>query len=349
MSVRWTEIEALNTELHAMVAAGLPMSQGLRLAADHARSRSFRSAMENAAKAAEAGKPVGEALEASGARVPALYLSLIRAGEAGGDMAGVLQTMAHFLDMRRRVTSALRAAITYPILVLTAALFVCVFVTFYLMPSFLANIEHMHLLLPRDSIIFPRPVLWAFAGQYIVTAVIAVLWIVSLGLFVLSVTSPRSRLYHNMLLHMPVYSRVFRGYLLYHFSGVLGLLTAQGVPLDVALENVRALSESELMTDAADDALRGVRNGRPLSVGLEKARWFPRTELFLMKTAEEQESLETYLADLNERTAGRISRSEYVLRNLEPNLIVFIALAVGAYAISVFLPLANMFKYINLG
>lgn len=349
MGARWTDVEALNQELQAMVAAGLPMTQGLRLAAERTRNREFRQTMERATKAAEAGMPVSEALEKSGARLPALYLSLVRAGEAGGDMAGVLQTMTHFLDMRRRVTAALRAAITYPVLVLTVAVIICGFISFSVVPHFLKTIASMHLLIPRESVLFPRSVATAFTVQHVMTVILAVLWLVAFLLLLMSLISPHSRLYHQMLLHMPVYHRVFRGYLMYHFSGVLGLLTAQNVPLDIAIDNLRALSESPLMTDAADGAARAIQNGATLSSGLEDARWFPRTELFLMKTAEQQESLDTYLADLNERTAAHIGRSEYVFRNLEPTLIVFIAIAIGVYVVSVFIPFATVFKYISLG
>lgn len=349
MRADWKNLEVLNAELIAMDAAGFSLAEGLRSASKHARKSAFREAVRNAAQAAEAGGTTSEAMRKSPGVFPEMYVSLISAAEQGGDMPTVLRGMGEFMEMRRRIMTTLRSTLTYPALVLTVGLALSLFITFRVMPHFLESLRDMHLLIPSDSVLFPKAVTIAFIVQKVLVALLAVLWLASMAFLGLGLFAPVSRSYHQLLIKLPFYGRLFRGYLLYHLSGVLGLLLKQRVGVDTALENLRSLRESPLLSEAAEHTLVSVRNGQRISQGLSKAEWIPRSELWLMETAEKQEQLDTYLEDLNRRAASLISRSEYVFKNMEPNLIVVLAFLVGGYVVSVFLPLFNMFKMTMLG
>jgi type II secretory pathway component PulF len=349
MRTDWNSLEILNSELVAMDAAGLSLAEGLQEASHQARKGAFREAVRSAATAAENGVPVSEALRKNPRVFPELYVSLVAAAEAGGDMPTVLRGMAQFIELRRRMVASMRAALTYPALVLTLAVIVSIFVTYWIIPGFLDSIRALHLLVPRESILFPRQVAFALDLQQVLVVVLVIVWIAAVAVTLMGVVAPASRGTHGFLLKVPFYGRVFRNYLIYHLSGVLGMLLRQRVPMDTALENLGSLRESPLLSDAAEHGLRAVRNGELLSRGLAQVPWLPKSELWLMETAEQQEQLESYLEELNRRTASSIARSELIFKNIEPNLVALLAIGIGAYIISVFIPLFNMFKFMTLG
>ncbi len=347
MPVSWTDIELLNAELAALDRAGLPLSDGLRSAAAATRRGRMKGPLEAAAKACESGAALGDVLVAMPGRVPGMFISLVRAGEAGGDMAAALAGMTRFLDRRRRIASALRTAAAYPVIVLTFALAMTAFLSLVFFPKYLDSIGRLHLL---DQGAWARDwLLWSTTLQHVLVGLLAVMWCAVMALLVAGVVRSSSEGYHRLLLGLPLYGRVFRNYLLHHFAGVTGLLLGQGVPVNVALDNLAALDDSPLLRQAAGAARRAVEIGKPLSAGLEGVDWFPPSERWLMAHAEKQERLQEYLDDLADRTAVSMDRSEGILRNLEPSLIGGLAIVIGIYCIAVFLPMVSTFKYIRMG
>ena len=321
----WAAIEELSIEMASLDAAGMPLSDGLRLAARRARRKGFVSQLEDVARQCEAGVPLSQALARQEGAFPGIFVSLVRAGEAGGNMLEALRGMTRFVERRRAVTDALRTAALYPLIVLAIATGVSYFVTFRIFPDFIGRLDQMHLLAVHQS---PGAANWfavAIAAQHACFAVFALLLAVAVAMALLGLVAPSSRWYHRLLLAMPVYGRVFRNYLLYHFSGVASLLLGGGVPMAVAMDNLEALDDSPLLREAAVAARRAAELGKPVSTGLESVDWFPRSELWLMANAEKQERLDDYLQDLCARTARSVERAEAVFRHLEPSLIMCLA------------------------
>jgi type IV pilus assembly protein PilC len=345
----WKGIEDLNAELASLDSAGMALPEGLAFAARQARKSGTREALAEAARAVESGLQLSDALARVRGLVPDLVVSLIRAGERGGNMLSALRQMGSFLEMRRRVVWAMQAAAVYPVLVLTFALGISWFLTFNLLPDFMTRVQAVSPLLPGKGDQFPRLISIAFLVQRGGVAVFALLWLAVLGILVASIVAPRSRGYQEMLLRLPLYGNLLRKYLLYNLSGVLGLLLREGVPLPDALDNLEALRESPLLSNAASSGRRAIERGQPLSEGLKAAAWIPRSELWLMGNAEKQELLDQYMNDLAARSTESIGRSEQLFRNLEPTLIAGLAIVVGGYVVSVFIPMARVFSIVHLG
>ena len=345
----WKSVEMLNSELISLDTAGLPMPEGLRAAAERVRRGGFRKALDEAARASETGRPISEALAAQQGVFPCVFTSMVRAGEEGGNMSDALQGLAKFLETRRKVSAAFTAATIYPSIVLTFAVVISAFVTFGLVPDFLARLSEMRQLVPDTSPLFPRFVGIAFAVQQVMVVVFALLWLVAAALCMIAYVTPARRLYHSVLLRLPLYGRLFRSYLLYHLSAITGLLTRAGAPLPEALDVIEELKDSPLLVDVARAGQQALQQGRPLSSGFASACWFPRSEIALMASAEKQERLADYLDDLGRRSTGAIGRGEDVFRNSEPAFVAFLAVLVALYAIAVFVPVTQWFKFVTLG
>lgn len=347
MKIDYKSLEAYSSELASLAASGLPLPEGLKLAARHARKPSFRHALSKAAEQCACGKNLSDCL-AGNSHFPELFVSMVRAGECGGNMEGVLRSVVEYLQTRRRVRLAFRAATVYPAAVLSLAVFVSWLVTFGIMPDFMHRLQDMHVLISEPGLV-PGSIRAAMWGQRAGAAGFAVLWL-GVALICLSgLIIPANRSYHRLLLRLPLYGPIFQRYLLYHFSAVIGLLAREGTPVFEALENLSALGESPLLAEAACEGRRALERGQSLSAGLAASDWFPPSEVWMMQHAEKEEQFVEYLADLNRRSIDAIARSERLLENMEPTLILGLALLVTCYLVSVLIPLVGFFRFIHIG
>jgi type II secretory pathway component PulF len=347
MAMRWRDVETLTREIISMERAGLPLPDGLRYAAKQLRRKSNRAAMEQAASEVEAGEAVSDAL-ARQKMMPDVVVSLVRAGEQTGELTPALERLASYTQARRRVAFAFRAAATYPAMVLTFALIVSSVVTFGIVPDFIGRLDDMRMLLPESSVLYPASMKIAFTAQRVVVGVFVVLWILAVSVAAWSMFAPSSRGLHLLLLRLPVYNRLFRYYLLYHFASVMSLLLGAGASLRETLQILAGLRESPLLRDAALAASEAVENGLPVSHGLRGVSWFPRNELWLMEHAESDENFAGYAGDLSQRMLDAITRMENILHNIEPNAIVLLALVVAAYVVAVAYPLIRVFGIVKI-
>lgn len=347
--MNWNQLDLLNRELASLESARLPLPEGLRFAASQARRPRFAEALRGLSRSADSGVELSKAMAQRPDVFPKLYVSLVRAGERGGNMLDALRNMGEFLNMRRRIISAFRSALIYPAFVLTVAVAISWFVTGSLIPTLVENIRATSQLVGQSVTHYPPMIQTAFAVQYVIVGLFTVLWAIALLLLLGGLFFPTTRAYQLILLRLPLYGFLMRYYLRYHFAGVTSMLLKEGVPLDEALDNLSALNDSPLIAEAATNAREYVEHGRPLSAAMAEVAWFSESEAVLLKNAEQQEQVLPYLQELHERTSSAVGRLEQVVFSLEPTLISTLAVAVGTYVIAVLIPLLSYTKYIALG
>lgn len=343
----WATVEQLCEEVCTVERAGMSVPEGLRFAAQQLNNKPMRKLAAEAAEGVEQGRSLSEVLKQQA--FPGLMVSLVRAGEHGGDMLKALKRMGEYTRVRRRVTFAFRMAAFYPAAVLSFALVISCLVTFGIIPNFMSRVDSMRALIPESSALFPRSVYVALWVQKICVAGFALASGACIFLAVLATVSPSSRLYHTLLLRTPLFCRFFRQYLMYSFSSAMSVLLQEGVPVDEALQVLRDLRDSPLLEDASESCLRAVSNGRPLSDGLQDLKWYPESERYLLRHAESDERMPEHFTDLSDRSLAAIGRLEKLFRNLEPGFILALSILIAIYLFSVALPLSRFFTFIRLG
>ena len=349
MSNYWNNAESLVSELAGMESAGLPLPDGLAVAAQQARRRDFRSFLEQAFRSCQNGASVGETLERAGSMAPPIVASMIRAGEAGGNMLQALRGLADYFHGRRRLFAAMRASLLYPMILLLFATGISWFLTYEVFPALYGQIEAFHVLMPSDAPAYPGRIAALFGVQRIMVVVFAVMAAAFVFMVCASWIAPGSREFQVVTLRLPVFGRLFRNYLLYHFAGVLRLMLVAHVPLVDALRNLRDMRESPLLSEPAAHAIAALEQGRPLADGLAGATWLPTGTLWLIRKAEERDQLEECLDDMRRRCLESLEYTGSAFLQTEAPIIFVAGVAVGIYAVSAFVPAVCHFKMMVLG
>ncbi|TMA69967.1 MAG: type II secretion system F family protein, partial [Deltaproteobacteria bacterium] len=133
--IKGRDLLVMTQELAALVSAGLPLDRSLATLAELSDNLELRRIITEVLHAVQGGKSLTEALGQH--RVfPPLYVNMIRAGETGGFLEGVLQRLTEYLERAQQLRDEVRSALTYPILLTFAMSGSMMFLLVYVLPKF---------------------------------------------------------------------------------------------------------------------------------------------------------------------------------------------------------------------
>ncbi|HEV8516194.1 MAG TPA: type II secretion system F family protein, partial [Candidatus Limnocylindrales bacterium] len=227
-NVKRIELIVFSRQMATFIRAGIPILDGIRVVREQTTSRVFRRTLDDIADQLQS----GELLSLSLARHPRvfnrLYVDMILAAEATGELDVILDQLAKYLERGEQTSRRVRQAMLYPAIVLgLAAIVVLVLVTFVL-PSFVALFRDFDAELPLPTKILLA--LGAYGGTFGVPTA-AILLAACFLLYLVRDARPVARFRQRMLLHIPVVGSLVRLGIETRFARTLGILLRAGVPI----------------------------------------------------------------------------------------------------------------------
>ncbi len=329
--VKPRDLLVLTQELSALVAAGLPLDRSLATLAELADNPELKRIVGDVLHAVQGGKSLAEAL-AQHKIFPPLYVNMVRAGEIGGFLEGVLQRLSEYLESAQGLRDEVRSALTYPIL-LTGAMGASMLVLLvYVLPKFSALFTDMGHALPLQARVIlglsdvVRGYWWALVGAVVL----------AVGAFRYSIRSPRGRYgWDQWKLRLAVVGPLLRKMEVASLGRTLGTLLKSGVPMLQALGIVKEIAGNQVISRALGEVEVGVREGAGIADPLARTGAFPALAVQMIAVGEETGRLDELLL----RVADHFDREVRVqimqfTRLLEPVLILVMGLGVGFIVIS---------------
>src|SRR5256885_314904 len=80
-----------------------------------------------------------------------LFLSLLKAGEASGHLAEMLDRIVQYLNFQIELRAKVRAALLYPMIVIFTSLAVVAFLVLFILPTFMDVFNSLHVELPLPT------------------------------------------------------------------------------------------------------------------------------------------------------------------------------------------------------
>jgi general secretion pathway protein F len=234
--------------------------------------------------AVRGGSSLATALSREPDSFPRLHVGLVRAGEAGGDLADTLDRLAGLLERQRSLNAAVQSALVYPVLLMLAGIGSIMLLIGYVLPQFVPLFEQSGASLPT-----PTRILMAFgdamrsAGPWLLVALVVLVIVLRQALKDPAFRRPVDRL----LLRVPVLGGLVRETLAARFTRTLGSLLRSGVPLIAALAIVRDTIGNLAAVDAIDQATASAKDGAGLAQPLARAAIFPVRTIHLLRLGEE--------------------------------------------------------------
>jgi general secretion pathway protein F len=336
---RAIDVVAFAHEFSSLLSAGLSVPLAIQTLAGAGKAAGGGDELTEVARVVMEGQTLSAAMDRQQGRFPALLVATVRASEQTGNLSEALQRYAEHQQRLRALRDKVTGAAIYPALLLGLGGLVVLFLLGVVVPRFATLIETTRQELPWTSRLMMS---WGqLVARHANTAVaIAVVFVVSLvgGLRHLVTTGARARWVEALPLVGPMI-REFRHAQLYRTTG---MLVHGGIPLPKAL----SLCESLLGDDdraRLRQATALLREGRSLSHALEVTTLADAVTKGMLAVAERTGALSEILERVAEFKESRLQRSvDWTSRLIEPLLMIFIGLVIGAIVVMMYLPIFDL-------
>lgn len=299
----WASVAELTREIAIMLGAGQDLDHALRFVVENAGNARARAILGEVRDKVREGSSLASALAANPRSFSALYIGLVRAGEAGGTLPATLEHLADLLERQQRLAASMRASLVYPCVLVVAAIGSIFLLLDYVLPQFAPIFEEAGAKLPASA----QVLIWlgdavSAATPWLLVAIAAAAIGLRRGL-----AHPAFRLtVDRFLLRLPVAGRLMQETLAARLTRTLGTLLQNGTALIPALALAKDALGNAAAAVAVESASAEAKAGRGLARPLREGGIFPGRTTHLVQLGEETAQLGAMClkaADIHEERA----------------------------------------------
>jgi general secretion pathway protein F len=335
-----SELVDVTRELASMLGAGQDLDRSLRFMVEGAANARVRGVLSRLRERVRDGAALAASLQLEPKSFSRLYIGLVRAGEAGGDLAGTLDRLAGMLERQRSLKSTIQSAMIYPAILVIAAVGSIMLLLTKVLPQFVPLFAENGVALPASTA-FLLAVGNAVSDYGLAGLVLSVAAIFGLRVW-LKRPGPR-RAADELLLRLPVWGGLLRDVLAAQFTRTLGTLLNNGVPLLNAMAVVQDVIANKVAQAAVQKAADAAKAGQGISKALAASGVFPARTVQMLRLGEESAQLGTMAlraADIHEeRTRLGVER---VVALLVPAITILMGAAVAGIVSSLLLAMLSL-------
>jgi len=341
------DVTTMTRQLATLIVAGLPLLRALELIHKQERNLHFKEVLGMIAESVSQGNNLSEALAAHPKVFDRLFINMVKAGEAGGVLDKVLDRLAKFREKAQRIQKKVKSAMVYPGVVVSVAVVIVYILMVKVVPSFQKLLSSQKLALPPLTQ-FVVGISTALTDYWYVTP------FVIFGIYYgmkLWLSSPKGKeLFDRIIFKLPKIGGFVQIVSVSRFARTFGTLMASGVPILQAINITRDTLDNVVIANSLERVHDRVRDGEPLSIPLEQTGVFPQMVTSMIQVGEETGQLPEMLNRVADIYDEEVDNAVTALTSIiEPVLIVFLAVVVGAIVLAMFLPLIALITQMTGG
>ncbi|MEG1552593.1 MAG: type II secretion system F family protein [Kiritimatiellia bacterium] len=340
--VKTKDLMVLTRQLATLVDAGLPLTRGLRVLQRQTANESLKEALTGMLETVETGNTFSESLGNYPKIFNHLYVNMVKAGEAGGVLETVLNRLAEFMEKAEKIKNKVKGAMTYPVVVLCAALGIVVFLMLAVIPKFQQIFND---LMGGQGM----PALTQFVIN--LSGWMQNYWMVifpaifgSIILIKMFFKTPKGSYIQDVIaLRAPVFGSLTQKTIVARLTRTLGTLLASGVPVLQALSIVKDTTGNQVISNAIQSVHESVKEGEGMTAPLGACGVFPPMVVSMVEVGEETGALSEMLLRVANTYDDEVDNAVASMTSIiEPIMIIFLAVIVGGIVIAMFMPLITI-------
>lgn len=331
-------------QFSTLLKSGVTIVDSISILSQQTNSKPLMRALENIEEQLRNGKSLSEAAASEEKIFPPIFINMVRAGEASGNIDGALDELTVQFEKQFDTRQKVKSAMTYPIIVGIVSIAVVIFLLTSVVPMFASMLTDLGGELP----LITRIVLGA---SNIVSSTWWLLMLIAI-LFVLVIAVLRSRpetkyYVDYAMLKMPVFGQLLQKSVMARMSRTLSSLFSSAVPIIQSIQIVEKIVGNEVVKKTLQEARDALEEGNSLTTPMKNNWVFPPLVVQMIRIGENTGSLDQML----EKVAFFYEKEvEYATDRMkamiEPMLIVFLAVIVGTIVISIIVPMFQIYGQI---
>lgn len=338
--VKAGDLALLTRQLATLVQSGSPLEEALSTTARQTEKRNVKHILSAVRSRVVEGHSLADGFKMFPSVFPDMYRATVAAGEQSGHLDAVLERMADYTETRQETQQRISNAMFYPVILTILSIAIVVGLLVFIVPKIINVFDNVGQELPpmTQALILISDFFREY-GIYLGVALILAIFI-----FKQMVKIPKWRYkYHNLLLRIPLVSRMVRGLNTARFARTLSILASSGVPILDAMSISAQVVQNLPMRKAVEDAALKVREGMAINRALDQSGYFPPMTVHLIASGESSGRLD----DMLERAAIQQERETdgmmtKMLGIFEPVLILVMGSVVLLIVLSILLPILNL-------
>ena len=340
------DVTVMARQLATMIASGLSLLRALYILEDQTTSKKLKAAIIAVRQDVEVGTSLSVAMGKHPRVFNDLFVSMVRAGEVGGNLEEVLERVAIQLEKDDNLRRTVKSAMVYPIMIGAFALLILVAMILFIIPVFKKMFDDLGGKLPALTQFMidlsdagrSRWYLFLLGGAGVVYG------------FKRWKRSKMGRLqWDTFKLRFPMQiGDIVRKIAVARFTRTLGTLTASGVPILQALDITARTAGNRVISDPMDRVVERVKEGESLAGPLATLGVFPMMVTQMIAVGEETGALDSMLHKIADFYDDEVAAKLKALTSiLEPLMMIVIGAIVGLVVIAMYLPLFSIIKTIG--
>lgn len=332
--------------LSVMIKAGLPVSRALKILVNQTQSPKLRKIIAEIARSVESGTSFSDSLLKYPGVFPDITVSMVRAGEASGNLEQNLEYLADQMHRDYDLISKARGAMIYPIVVLVALMIVGFVMFTFILPKLTETFKDFNVTLPiTTKIVIGVVDIFAHYGFFIMGfAVLA-----AGGFVYWRKTASGRTVIHKLVLYLPVFSDIVKKINMARFLRVFVSLIKSGMPMVEALEVSSKVVGNIYYQKVIMDAASKVKIGLPIVTAFKKEpRLFASLVVEMMEVGEESGTTDVVLEEVANFYEADVEQTMKNLSSImEPVLMMIIGSVVGLLAVALITPIYTITQNIS--
>lgn len=338
--IRPIDVQLFSRQLYTLLKAGVPIMRGLAGLQESSVNKSFARVIGDLRESLESGRELSAAMRRHPRVFDAFYVSMVRVGEMTGRMEEVFLRLHDHLEFERDMKERVRAALRYPIFVVTAIIAAIAIVNIWVIPTFAKVFASFNAELPLTTRILISASEFTVANWlYMVVGAAAL----GFGFRAYIGTLDGRYRWDRIKLRIPIAGKIMLKGALARFARSFSLAGRSGVPLVQGLSVVAQTVDNAFICARIEQMRDGVERGETILRTATAAHVFTPVVLQMVAVGEETGELDDLMGEIADMYAREV---EYELKTLstqvEPILITALAVLVLILALGVFLPIWDL-------
>lgn len=325
-----------------LIDAGITLVETTVILEEQTQSKPLKKALQQLKNDLEEGIGLSDGLAQFPRLFPELLISMVQAGEVSGNLDEILDRMAAYYEKQYQLKQKIITALTYPVVVGVVAVFITIFLLAFIVPIF----SEMFLSFGQDIPPYTAAVL------NISSVVQSYWWIIIVFMLLILLTikllnrRPRiSYLFDVIKLKTPIFGMFIQKSLLARMTQTLSSLLNSSVPILQAVSITERVIDNKVIKKVLLESRDSLEKGESLANPMEKHWVFPKLITQMIVVGERTGSIDAMLKKVSDFYEQELDEASDKLKSLiEPVMIIFLSVIVGAIVLSIVIPMFSLFE-----
>lgn len=331
-------------ELSVLLNAGVSMKNALELLAKSQKKKQNKDVLNSILTDLIEGKSLSESIKPLKWFSSYEYHSL-KIGEETGRITQISEQLGDFYARKNEQRRNLVNGLTYPVIILTTAILVVVFMLQFVVPMFQDIFKQQNVELPGVT-------LFVISLSSTVKEYGWLILVFIVGIFLSTKFLGQNpyflRYKDNLLSRIPYVGHFIKSIYLSQFTQAVALLTASKVPIVNSIKLVRQMINYQPLVKALEVVEKELLKGKSMSESLSEHKIFDSKMLALIKVAEETNQTEYIFNRLNKQYNTHVQQQSKLMSTvMEPLIIVVVGVFVGFILVAMYLPMFRLSSVIG--